>query len=470
MSTKFKPRVGLMVFSESLTRESVYKRRKKVQYREVEKFKNEVQGYIDLVIPDHGEVRSSKHVLRNLKYFACEDVEAIVLLVPIFTSANLVVSAANLSKVPVVLFGNEAPDSVSQLSLLATAGAIEQLDLGYKRLPGDIRDEEVKAELVSFLHAASVYTGLKGSVFGCFGGRSLGLNTAVSDIIMWQKYFGVDIEHIDQLEIVQKARSINSDKVTKYNEWLKKNIWEISFDGKALTPEILDKALRSYIATKDITKQYGFDFIGVKCQPEMSNGYVAQCLNTALQNDPYDAEGSKVPIACSCEADADGALTMHILKLISGGEPSNLQDIVQVKDGEMTLANCGSLPTYFAALSKNPRENLRRIKIQPNPMGAAGGGSTQFIAAEGTFTFARLARRGRKYWMGVFVSNTIKKNEKELKGSMWTRPHTFVKIRFDKNNFMKTFLSNHIHSVQGDYLSEIKEFCHLAGIECTVYS
>ena len=40
---------------------------------------------------------------------------------------------------------------------------------------------------------------------GLFGGRSLGIDTGTFDPMQWRSQFGVDVTHIDQLEIVRRA-------------------------------------------------------------------------------------------------------------------------------------------------------------------------------------------------------------------------------------------------------------------------
>jgi L-fucose isomerase-like protein len=51
-------------------------------------------------------------------------------------------------------------------------------------------------------------------------------------------------------------------------------------------------------------------------------------VTEAFLNDPYDWEGPKHTYICATEADMDGALTMQLLKLQSGGrsERSRLQE------------------------------------------------------------------------------------------------------------------------------------------------
>ena len=68
---------------------------------------------------------------------------------------------------------------------------------------------------------------------------------------------------------------------------------------------------------------------------------------TGALNDPYDWNGSKEPIVMACEADSDGALTMQILKLISG-YPSVLLDIrsYDARNEIYVCCNCGALPSW----------------------------------------------------------------------------------------------------------------------------
>ena len=70
-----------------------------------------------------------------------------------------------------------------------------------------------------------------------------------------------------------------------------------------------------------------YNFMGIKCQQDMSDHFVLQCLGVALLNNPYDADGEKTPIPTSCECDCDGAMTMRILNLCAEGKPSCLLDI-----------------------------------------------------------------------------------------------------------------------------------------------
>jgi L-fucose isomerase len=260
----------------------------------------------------------------------------------------------------------------------------------------------------------------------------------------------------------------NKPNVHKHINWVSENARAIRFNESNFTPEHFEKQIRSYLATREIIKDYELDFIGVKCQTEMSNLFCLQCLNVSFCNDPYDADGVKEPVCCSCEADADGALTMQILKILSG-KPTCLNDLVEVSENKITLANCGAMASYFTRLSENSRDNMAALTIGPHNFGQAGGGSMQFIVASGKeMTFARLFRQPNQYTLGVLTGTTVDEEVPE-DSPLRVRPLIFARINIDKKHFLQTFGSNHILAVEGNLKPELELLASLLGIEYIDY-
>ena len=166
----------------------------------------------------------------------------------------------------------------------------------------------------------------------------------------------------------------DKDQVEKAFKWLSDNVKEIKYDGKQLTPEKLKTQIRHYEATKRIVKEKNYDFIGVKCHYEMSRHYCTQCMSAAFMNDPYDWDGPKEPVVFACEADSDAALTMQILKLLTG-KPVVFMDVRHwdAKNGVMVFCNCGSQSTYYADASDNYKDNLSKVTLYPALSIYAGG-------------------------------------------------------------------------------------------------
>ena len=460
-----RPKTGLLAFNESLVREDVYKKRKPISDREVKRFISSLEKDADIVQPGEKEIRSKKQAIEAVRELQAANVDSVILYPPIFVAPALVAHAASLISLPMVLVCNEAEDSLSQLAFLAVAGAMDQIGLKYLRIPGDAVEEENRRGLVNFLRAAAAVQRLRGQTYGCIGGRSLGISTGTADVALWEKIFGVDIEHIDQFEIVRRAEKQDAGTVAGYVKWLEDNAGLVDFSESSFTPGHLEKQVRTYLGTKEIVKQFELDFMGIKCQPEMSNGYCLQCVNVSVSNDPYDAEGPKDPVPCSCEADSDGALTMQILKLLSGGRPTNLNDIAWMTGREMTLANCGSMASYFAGMSSDPKKSLGSVHLVPHSFGEAGGAATKFTVPAGVeMTFARLFRRESRYALGVLTGKTGMKEREKQSPTIQTRPLIFVEMNIDKELFLSTFGSNHIHGVEGNLKNELKSLSGILGI------
>jgi len=253
-------------------------------------------------------------------------------------------------------------------------------------------------------------------------------------------------------------------------DWLGANVKNIGFNGQGLTPEKLNYQARCYLATREIVAEKRLDFVAIKCMPDLSNNYVPQCLSASFLPSPYDADGAKEPVAMACEADADGALTMQVLKHVSGGVPPFFGDLSYLNEGTHTLylPNCGAVCSWYAGRSDVPAENLMHIELRPSvrPGGAA---ITYFKAAPGPMTLARLFRRAGKYVMAIIPGEAVAPTDEEYAAFVAARgahqlPTAFVKVTADFDRIIAEYGANHISGVAGSYVAELEQFCGLLDI------
>ena len=459
-----KNKIQVIVFSETKMREDVYQARKNIKERELSRHLAQLAEHFDVNYVDHCEIRSKRQGLEVAKKVNGNE-GPVMLYIPIFINPSIVAHTAKRIQKPIALVGNHAKDSISQVGFLAAAGAMDQLGISYKRIPYDGASREAMKELTAWANAANAAEQLNGQTFGCIGGRSLGISTGTADLVQWENLFGVDMEQIDQFEIADRGKTVSEAEIETYLAYIERYYGQVLYNSEErFTREHLKKMISSYLATKAIMRDYELDFVGIKCQTELSNRYCLQCLNVQMLNDPYDADGNKCPVACSCEADADGALSMQILKLISGGKPTALQDIAQVTSDRFVFANCGAMASYFAGLSEKPEEDLSKVHLMPHGFGMVGGAATQFVCEEGIFTYMRLFRKNGNYEMAFFTGKTVKEPREKIKEYSPYRPTAFVEHHLDVNEFMRVYSSNHVHCVEGDYTVELEEFCRLKGI------
>jgi len=180
-------------------------------------------------------------------------------------------------------------------------------------------------------------------------------------------------------------------------------------------------------------------------------------------------DGRKNLLVHACEADADGALTMQILHLLSAGGAAALLDVrwLDVQSGVWTLANCGAMPAAFAS-EAGDQAGLARVRMVPHIFGTGGGGALPFVATPRSATLARLCRRDGRYWMAVLRGEVEERGAHELASTTSAFPQAFVRTRAG-TDFLQTFGSNHIHLVSGDFLREMRAFCRIAGVDCRVW-
>ncbi len=392
---------------------------------------------------------------------------SLILHLPIWGDPILAVRMHDVLALPLLLLGNQRPETSSIVGLLGAGGALDQVGAKHLRV-FDHTTESGRRHVLAFARAAGARQALRGQTLGLFGGRSLGILTASADPAQWLRLFGVDIQQVDQMEIAERARTLPKDAVAEHTAWLTGRLAGIAFNG-GFTADGFDRQVRSYLATRQLAQAYGFDFIGVKCQRELSDGYATQCVAHMLANGQLDADGDKPTLVHACEADADGALTMQLLKLLSGGSPSALFDIrwLDPDSGVWTLANCGALPASFFATAKDP-SGLSGVRAVPHAFGEGGGGAFPGIVAAQPVTLARLCRRAGEYWMAIVAGEAQSGRIEDLARTTAAFPQAFVRAAAGEG-FLQEYGSNHIHAVAGDVVEELQAFCRLAGLPYKVW-
>jgi len=390
--------------------------------------------------------------------------------IPVWAFPHFSMLAATELSSPILLFSNMSPEYPGMVGMLAAAGAMDQIGRTHGRAWGDIEDGSVAEDVLAWVAAGAASNGLRGKTFGRIGGRPMGMYTAVANPDQWIRQFGVDVEEIDQWELVRRATTIDDNRVRRGREWLENHAARVHYDGKQLTPELLERQIRSYHAMQEIIAENHLDFSGIKGQPELTTHFATMDVTEAFLNDPYDWEGPKESHVCATEADMDGALTMQVLKLMSG-TPVLFADLryYHAEHNVWDLCNSGQHATWFAARSDDPAENMARVHLYPEGFYfPAGGASIHHLAAPGRFTFARLSRLDGRYRMqamrGELVNFDDATNENLMRQSTYEWPHAFARLDAGSREVLSRYGSNHIHAVPGDHVSGLRAFCNLTDI------
>jgi len=462
-------KVGILTFSDG--RDFVHK--------DVEKFCRDVEGDIAGALQNAGHVvlRAREVVWTNrlavseARRVAGERPDLTIFNIPVWAFPHFSMLAAGETPGPLLLFSNVNPQYPGMVGMLAAAGGLDQIGRTYGRAWGDVSEPEVLARLEAHDRAASAVQGLKGSTFGRIGGRPMGMYTAVSNTDEWLGKFGVDVEEIDQWELVRRSEEIESGKVRAAREWLERHAAGVHYDGDQLTPELLERQIRSYYVMRELVEEWNLDFSGIKGQPELTTHFATMDVTEAFLNDPYDWDGPKDTHVCATEADMDAALTMQLLKSLSG-TPVLFADVRHYHSGRdiWDLCNSGQHATWFAARSEDPAENMRYVHLYPEGFYfPAGGASIHHLAAEGDFTFARLTRLDGRYRMhvmrGSFERYDDETNEELMRQSTYEWPHAFARMDAGAGEILSRYGSNHIHAIPGDHVEELRVICKLLDVD-----
>jgi L-fucose isomerase len=429
------------------------------------------EGFGATVVRGSEPITSNDVAVREARRMAAQRPDVTIFNYPVWAFPHFSVHAARASAGPLVLFSNIDPTYPGMVSLLAAGGSLDQIGRRHERLWGEVEDEAVGRRLRQIVAASYAARSLEGCTFARVGGRSMGMYTAVGRTDEWMARFGIDVEEIDQWEIVRRSELVPAARASAGREWLEKHAAGVHYDGKKLTPEILERQVRSYYAMKEILEEGHVDFCGIKGQPELTGHFATADIAEAFLNDPYDFDGPKAPVICATEDDMDGALTMQIMHKITG-TPVLFADVRHYfpQEGIWDLENSGQHATWFAARSDDPAENMAQVHLYPEEWYfPAGGAAVHHLAAPGEITLARLSRLDARYRLqvtkGHFERYDDEKNEALMRQSNYVWPHAFTRMDASADVFLSRFGANHIHAVPGDITGELAAVCRFLDID-----
>ena len=374
---------------------------------------------------------------------------------------------------PILSLSNNNGEYPGNVGLLATDGALRQAGFRTHRIVGDIDDPATLGKAIGWLRASQAVTTIRNEVYGCYGGHSMGMETGFFHLVPTIKALGTTVSQIDQLLLVEVMKDVPGAEVRKGFDWLGLMLGDrIKYDGKMLTPETLMTQIRLYCAMKAVNEEKGFDYCGLKGQRELTEYVCLGDVPEMIMNDPYDWNGPKEPTVCATEADAYAAVTMQLLKYVSGGLPTLFMD-VRLYHPQLDLwdwCNSGNHSSWYAAQSDDPAANFAKITFHPalEFYFKAGGASVEFDAKPGKMTFCRLGLWDDKPFMVIVRGETVdlppeeRKRLNDMTNPTW--PHVHARLSCSFEEFLSTFPCNHVLGVAGDYVQALVYLCEITGI------
>lgn len=388
-------------------------------------------------------------VLERVHAFTVAETGVVVYLLGTWLEAPMVVNAIERHpEMSVVIWAIPSLPSFSLVAAGVVKGALDDLGRTYGFIYGDPDDPKTRHRLQDYLVAYTAVRTLKSARLGILGGRSMGMYTSTVDELGFKNTFGTEIEHVDQLRLVEYAKETPAVEVEKALTELRGKYH--AFNAPA---ETIDKSVRLLLALSRIAAEERFDFLGVKCLGEVINYYVSCCLAVSILND------RGVPTAC--QADIPAAFTMKLLSDLSGGACA-FADLVHVdcQSGLARLVNCGTMPTSLAV---DPQ--AVSWGWQYEYMGRKRGLTPVFSCRSGKASICCLARVEGRLTLQVTTGRVEERPLDDLAEVRDIWPQAFVRVDGDTETLVNSLRSNHVIMAYGDLQSRLQDVCNMLKIE-----
>ncbi|MFH1945081.1 MAG: hypothetical protein ABIK95_05580 [Acidobacteriota bacterium] len=401
--------------------------------------------------------------------------------------------------VPKLMLGSAIPDFPGAVGLLATVAGTEQVGIKTDRLyiknfknhksysdklhqflnkgsfpPPPLTPIEIDVTDEHRKKARTVLDKLKGSIYGAIGPRSMQMWNKISDAD-FLSHFGVAREGFDGLRLLKMTEKIPDARAEKAFDFLLKNGMKLKLGDNPdenLTKDMVLFQMKVYFALLQLKDEFGLDFLGVQDQLDWIEHYPATDLSLGLLNNRLRPETNGETVVCATEADDGAAITMQILKLLSGGEPVGFNDMRYWDPGQRLywFVNSGALAPYFAQGRHDSLEGSWSERQTYMYFKQGGGTCSVVVRLPGTVTWARFSYRDHQLYLcaGRGITDVPSEDQwhERSKNCSPDWPHWYLKLcgRIEWH-----INSNHPITVQGDYLAELKALAGLMDIPFECY-
>jgi L-fucose isomerase-like protein len=338
---------------------------------------------------------------------------------------------------------------------LVMSGALKEIGIKHKFVYGSVDSKKETDAITSYCRASHLKNYLNMTTAGVFGGRGMGQTCGVADPSQWMRVFGIDIDSRDTNQLIEKAKEINEDQITKLLDRLKELF--------AKLPEINNiskKSIRLYLALKEIIKDEGFDFYTIQSFPGLADDYSATCFAQSMMLE----DG----VPTSTLSDFNTLITVILLTKLSKERVyyGDFQDIDK-ENNEIKIIGDGAVPPSLAGSLEKASFAEHGIPTE----GSAGGLSVSLVCKSGEGVLARLGRNNGNFEMviarcTVFEPSPeeIKKRKEECGIPFW--PHAFVKVHCDMDALLENWKNEYACLGYGSNLyNELIDFCKIMDIK-----
>lgn len=289
-----------------------------------------------------------------------------------------------------------------------------------------------KKDLVRTLNALKLKENINGKKFGLIGNPSYWLISSTPEANILKEKYGIEVEFYPMEKFIEKVKETNEND-SRIEDILKEIKTKVT-EFKNIDEKDVRKALRVYVTVDRLIKENGWDLISMECfriiEPLDTTGCLALSLLTSSG------------LISGCEGDIPSTLTMYFMNKLSGKVPfmGNVAWIDREGDEtiDLILAHCTV-----------PLSIVNNFLLTTHFETGKGVGIKGFFNKK----VGTLVRIGGKNLDKIFYSRC--KILDNLRDENMCRTQILLKVKSDKEYFLKFPLGNHHIFVEGDYVEEL---------------
>lgn len=414
-----------------------------------EKAAREAMGFLedklDVEIVHLGEsINTREQGIRAWRLFKAQDVDGVILFNGTYSTGEIAAEILRNLDLPFAFWGIDElgldQNSVtgSMIGLMPAATAAKYFGRRFVYMYGFIRNEEVVKRLTGYVEAVRAIAYLREARIGYIGVRPDGFQICNFDELAIKELFGTEITTLSLYSFVQRLEKI-SEKAVDEDMKIQKEIFDIPDEHL----EESRRLSRVYLALREYIDEKNLQSIAVGCWPEFRN----------IDQRPFCAPHGRLAaegVVSGCEGDVDGALTLMVEYVLSGGEAPWWADFAGFYEGCTHWWHCGNAP-HCNSTAKPVVDRVYE--------GLALNASMK----PGSATVCRFNSIRGEYLIHAGVGE-VKDLGTVLKGS-----NMFVELRGGNNEYVESLLDrgipHHNGLVYGDISYSLEIYSKLTGIE-----
>ncbi len=309
--------------------------------------------------------------------------------------------------------------------------------------------------------AREVVQRLAGQIYGAVGPRSMQMWNKISEAD-FLRHFRCAREGFDGLRLLKMAEQVPPAKAEEAMNFLTEHGMDLRLGEdpvESLTRDMVIFQMQVYFALLELQRRYGLDFLGVQDQLDWIEHYPATDLVLGLLNNRLRPGGNGETVVAATEADDGAAVTMQVLKILSGGEPVGFNDLRywNSKRNLYWFVNSGALAPYFAYGSHKSLKGAWSERQTYMYFKQGGGTCSVVVRIPGVVTWARFSYRDHQLYLcagrGITDVPTEEQWQERALACSPDWPHWYLKLC---GRIEWKINSNHPITVLGDHLSELK--------------